>query len=527
MILFLLLWSCGEEGSAIEDKIIPKNLQISVKIAGETNENPYGDGSGIVSFEATAQDVVSFKYVYEGEEFVVSNGVKSFTFEKSGINTYSIKIIAIGVGGTSISKTETVEVKRLFDPPEELINLLTGGSSKNWRIKSEAYGHFGVGPANTETADWWQAAANVKAHTGMYDDEYIFNIDQSFMHETKGSIYGLASILISDLGPSNEFINSDDEIENYHYDDYMETWGYSESGGSETITISGKGFFGFYVGGTHSYTILSRSNDEMLLRTVGKDGNGWYFILTTEERAETPADPIYTNLVWSDEFETNGPPEVSKWNYDIGTGSSGWGNNELQYYTDRTDNVVVEDGVLKIIARKENYGGSNYTSTRLKTQGKFDFKYGRIDVKAKLPGGDGTWPAIWMLGSNIETVGWPACGEIDIMEYSGYNPGRVQSAIHNNSSFGATVNFRVKTIENETDEYHVYSMIWSENQISFLIDDERFYTYKPVGKNEANWPFDKNQFLLLNVAMGGTLGGVIDPNFSSSTMEIDYVRVYQ
>lgn len=527
IILFFLLWSCGDEGSNVEDKITPKNLQITVQIEGATNQNPYGDGSGIVNFKATAQDVVSFKYIYNGEEFAVSNGMKSFIFEKPGINTYSIKIVAIGVGGASISKMETVEVKRMFDPPAELIELLTGGSSKNWRIKSEAAGHMGVGPANAETAEWWTAGAWDKAHTAMYDDNYTFSIDQSFIHDTNGAIYGLANILISDLGPSNELINSDDEIENYHYDAYNETWEYSESDGKETITISNKGFFGFYVGGTHSFTILSRSNNEMLLRTLGDDENSWFFILTTEERPEIPADPVFTNLVWSDEFDINGLPEDSKWDYDIGTGSNGWGNNELQYYTKRTENVIVEDGVLKIIAKKENYGGSSYTSTRLKTQGKYDFKYGRIDVKAKLPGGDGTWPAIWMLGSNIETVGWPACGEIDIMEYSGYNPGRVQSAIHNNSSYGATVNYRVKTLENETTEYHIYSMIWSEDQISFLIDDERFYTYKPVSKYDANWPFDKNQFLLLNVAMGGTLGGEIDPNFTSSTMEIDYVRIYQ
>jgi hypothetical protein len=476
IILFFLLWSCGDEISNVEDKITPKNLQITIQIVGATIENPYGDGSGVVDFKATAEDVVSFKYIYKGEEFTVPNGVKSFIFEKPGINTYSINVVAIGVGGASISKTETVEVKRMFDPPAELIELLTGGSSKNWRIKSEAAGHMGVGPARADSWRWSYRCQSCQTDC---------------------------------------------------YDGYMEIWEYSELDGQETITISGKGFFGFYVGGTHSFTILSRSNNEMVLRTLGDDTNSWFFILTSEERPEFPADPVFTNLVWSDEFEVNGSPVASRWNYDIGTGTNGWGNNELQYYTNRTENVVIEDGVLKINAKKENFGGSNYTSARLKTQGKYDFKYGRIDVRAKLPGGDGTWPAIWMLGSNIETVGWPACGEIDIMEYSGYNPGRIQSAIHNNSSFGATINFRVKILENETTEYHVYSMIWSENQISFLIDDERFYTYNPIGKNDANWPFNEKQFLLLNVAMGGTLGGMIDPNFTSSTMEIDYVRIYQ
>lgn len=161
------------------------------------------------------------------------------------------------------------------------------------------------------------------------------------------------------------------------------------------------------------------------------------------------------------------------------------------------------------------------------TQDKFEFTYGRVDVRAKLAGGGGTWPAIWMLGANFDVVGWPACGEIDIMEYVGNNPGTVQSAIHNTSSSGATENQASTSIENETSDFHLYSVIWSEDRITFLVDDVKFYTYEPDTKDEATWPFDADQFLILNVAMGGTLGGQIDPAFTESTMEIDYVRVYQ
>lgn len=124
-------------------------------------------------------------------------------------------------------------------------------------------------------------------------------------------------------------------------------------------------------------------------------------------------------LIWSDEFNLDGAPDATKWAYDIGTGDWGWGNNEAQYYTSRADNVKVQNGVLKIIAQRENYSGSNYTSARIKTQGKFTFKYGRVEMRAKLPSGGGTWPALWMLGNNITTAGWPACGEIDIMEHLG------------------------------------------------------------------------------------------------------------
>ena len=189
--------------------------------------------------------------------------------------------------------------------------------------------------------------------------------------------------------------------------------------------------------------------------------------------------------------------------------------------------MIVEDGLLKITAKKEDYEGAEYTSARLLTMDKFEFTYGRVDVRAKLPGGGGTWPAIWMLGANFQTVGWPRCGEIDIMEYVGNDPGRVQSAIHTPSSSGATVNLGSTEIQDETTEFHVYSAIWTEDEIKFLVDDVEFYTYRPDVKNEQTWPFDLDQFLILNVAMGGTLGGNIDPDFTESTMEIDYVRVYQ
>ena len=163
----------------------------------------------------------------------------------------------------------------------------------------------------------------------------------------------------------------------------------------------------------------------------------------------------------------------------------------------------------------------------MKTQGLREFTYGRIDVRAKLPEGGGTWPAIWTLGSSIETIGWPACGEIDIMEHVGNNQGVVQSAIHNNSSFGATVNKGDISVADASSEFHVYSMNWSPDQISFLVDDVVYYTYNPSTKNADTWPFDADQFIILNVAMGGTFGGAIDPAFVESTMEVDYVRYYQ
>lgn len=267
--------------------------------------------------------------------------------------------------------------------------------------------------------------------------------------------------------------------------------------------------------GTNTYTVYvyvySKTND---------------FINTSQQVKIVVTRPAFNTLVFSDEFNTNGSPDDSKWGYDIGTGSNGWGNGEKQYYTNRSDNVIVEDGFLKIIAKKENYSGSQYTSARLLTEGKFDFTYGKVEVRAKLPFGEGTWPAIWMLGSNIRTVGWPACGEIDIMEHWGHNHSNVQSAMHTPSSSGNTTNHGAQTIADVSTAFHVYGVEWDEEEIVFTVDGNQHYKYKPAVKNSNTWPYTANQFIILNVAMGGSWFN-IDPNFVSSSMEIDYVRVYQ
>jgi len=170
---------------------------------------------------------------------------------------------------------------------------------------------------------------------------------------------------------------------------------------------------------------------------------------------------------------------------------------------------------------------ANYTSGRITTQNKYNFTYGRVDARAKLPSAGGVWPAIWMLGSNFGAVGWPACGEIDIMEYVGNSPGKISSALHTPSSSGATINYMEKSISNETTEFHIFSTIWTADSITFLLDDVPYYTYDPATKNNQTWPFNKDQFIILNLALGGNLGGTIDPNFDTATFEIDYIRVYQ
>lgn len=229
-----------------------------------------------------------------------------------------------------------------------------------------------------------------------------------------------------------------------------------------------------------------------------------------------------TDLIWADEFNVNGSPDATKWAYDIGTGDWGWGNNESQYYTNRAENVKVEGGVLKITSRKDTFNGSNYTSARIKTQGKFSFKYGRVEIKAKLPSGAGTWPALWMLGNNITTAGWPACGEIDIMEHVGNVPNKIHGTLHYPNFSGGNAVSRTINITNASSEFHIYTLDWRADTIKFYVDGTLFHTFN----NSASLPFNQNFFLIVNSAMGGNFGGTIAPDFVSSTFEIDYIRVY-
>lgn len=226
-------------------------------------------------------------------------------------------------------------------------------------------------------------------------------------------------------------------------------------------------------------------------------------------------------LLWSDEFNTDGLPNPAKWGYDLGAG--GWGNNEAQYYTSRADNAVVINGNLKITMKKEAYSGSNYTSARLLTKDKFSFKYGKVEARIKLPQGGGTWPAFWMLGSDIGTVGWPACGEIDIMEHLGNDINRIYGTLHYPGRSGGNANGSSRVITNATTDFHIYSLEWSASQIKISVDDQVIHTVT----NSASIPFNHNFFLICNIAMGGNFGGTIDPAVTSASMEIDYIRVYQ
>ena len=229
-------------------------------------------------------------------------------------------------------------------------------------------------------------------------------------------------------------------------------------------------------------------------------------------------------LVWSDEFNKDGAPDSSAWTYDLGNGQDGWGNQELQSYTRDAENVQVKDGVLKITALKTN---GEWTSARLKSQGRKSFRYGKIVFRAKLPTGVGTWPALWLLGEKVSTMGWPSCGEIDVMEHVGRNPGVVQAALHTPSSHGDTKDKASTAVSAFDSEFHDYELQWTEEKLQFLVDGKVFYTYAPSERNASTWPYDSPFYLIMNVAIGGGLGGPVESTLQRATMEIDYVRVYE
>ena len=296
------------------------------------------------------------------------------------------------------------------------------------------------------------------------------------------------------------------------------------------------------------WTVNDQEDQDMFLDTD-------FDLITTDEPEllfkrieESPRSRGY-QLVWSDEFDYSGQPDSSKWNYAYGFIA----NQEEQYYTDATKNVRVEKGMLVIEAHKEKIkneqyqdkdlmkkqwmkyttelDSAKYTSTRLTTQDRASWTYGRIDVRAKLPKGRGIWPAIWMLGDNITEAKWPLCGEIDIMEHVGYEPDSIYGTIHTKTYNHMKGTEKEKSIfvENVSDDFHVFSLEWSPEKMDFMVDDKVYNHIENENLSIEEWPFDQNFYLILNVAVGGSWGGRkgIDDSIFPQRMEVDYVRVFQ
>ena len=247
---------------------------------------------------------------------------------------------------------------------------------------------------------------------------------------------------------------------------------------------------------------------------------------STPGASATPT-PAAFKLVFSDEFEASGALDATRWGYEIGYVR----NDEKQYYTSRLENVRAEGGMLVIEGRKESYQRYGYTSASVNTLGRFALRYGRVEVRAKLPSGRGTWPAIWMLGTNIARAGWPACGEIDIMENVGFDPLRIHASVHTaayNHTIG-TQKTASRLVPDPAADFHVYAMEWFPDRIEAFVDGARYFTFRNEGTGSRGWPFDEPQYLLINLALGGAWGGQqgLDDSRFPHRYLVDYVRIYQ
>lgn len=540
----LLFFTCDQEEYTFGELTAPANLNLETTVVGQTDVLPNGDGSGQVEFVATADNAITYKFIFsDGSEQVVPSGRLTKRFNVVGINTFEVTVVASGTAGIATTLTSEVTVESTFSDPE-VLGFLTGDGSKTWYWAADEPGHLGVGQndGNIEAnyfANFYQAAPFEKDAADealcLYQDEMVFTSDgdniffqlnnsgQTYFNGSYESVAGgsngfdfcydfatATTPQLVQLAPASSFV-VDNNIA-------------GQTRGTDMVFSDG-GFMSYYIGAT-TYEILSLTNNRMVVRAV--QGNNaalaWYHIFTTTKPVQGGGDDTdYDNLLWSDEFDVDGAPNPANWSYNIGRGQNGWGNGEAQFYTDRPENVIVDDGKLKITLRREAFSGADFTSARLVTENKYEFTYGRVDMSAKLPIGGGTWPALWMLGEDYATNTWPACGEIDIMEHVGNQQNRIFSSLHFPGNFGGNAVTEATTRTDVANTFYKYSVIWSPESIRFFVDDELYHTFS----NSSNIPFNSDFFLIFNVAMGGNFGGNIDPAFNESTMEVEYVRVYQ
>jgi len=537
----LLINSCQKEDYEFGQVIAPKNITITAELVGKDATNPFGDGTGTVNFTVSAENASSYVYYFDGVAEKSPSGLLTKRFSKVGVNKYTVVVKANGKGGNSSTKTIEVEVYSSFSDVDTE-NLLSGanvGDSKKWYWQADKDLHVGLGPVTDDYGNgefayeaWWNLIKAWDAEKGcMYDNEFVFTrtangitfeqtTGPAFVPGTYADFIGVggdqchdATVATKMFGVKNvSFSPSTSKAATqgtYNNKPYKGT----------TFEISDGGFMGWLVG-SGTYDIISVSSDELIVRVIEDPASGsgaaWYHKFTSTKPVKG-ATYTYNNLVWEDDFTTAGP-DPTKWTYDLGAG--GWGNGELQTYTNSSENVVVENGSLKIKAKAN---GAGYTSARLKSEGLYEFKYGRVEIRAKLPNAQGTWPAFWMLGADFPTVGWPASGEIDIMEQKGTDKTKIHGTVHYPGNSGGNGPTKSTAITNASTEFHNYTVEWSDTKIEFFLDGVSYHVFT----NDATKPFNKDYFLILNLAMGGTLGGTVDPAFTEDFMEIDYVKVYQ
>jgi hypothetical protein len=556
----ITFFGCQENDYQFGEILSPTNIEINVEVIGADADNPNGDGSGLVTFTTTADNSSSFVYYFNDIPEISPSGILTKRFTKVDLNTYQVVVKANGNGGVSSTKTVEVEVFSSFSDIEaesflsgaavsvdndgnDVINV-TAATSKTWYIDSAENGALGVGPTlafdiqinGGPTQYYYPAFFAAPAGSGndcYIDDELTFtkNSDGSLTYvlDNKGQTFFNGNpahqVVVNGSGANgDECFDFDASAQStVSLSPTAEDWSQvtdPDFNPRETVlNFTNGGFMGYYVGAT-SFEILEISETEMHIRTLDTaDSNlAWYFKFTTEKPADGALNSVYTDLVWEDDFNTDGAPDPANWTYDLGAG--GWGNGELQTYTNNAENVIVEGGALKIKAKAS---GASYTSARLKSEGLREYTYGRYEIRAKLPASQGTWPAIWTLGANFSTVSWPASGEMDILEQRGDDKNTVFSTIHYPGNFAGGGPSKSTELTTSTTEFHKYTIDWSAAEIKFAIDDQVYHTLP----NDSSLPFNADFFFILNVAMGGTLGGTVDPNFTEDMMEVDYIKVYQ
>jgi hypothetical protein len=533
---------CQENEYEFGDITAPSAIVINAEIVGQDANDPAlvnGDGSGTVNFTVSANNASSYIFFFNGIAEASPSGIYTKRFSKVGVNTYTVVVKANGKGGVSSTKSMDLDVFSSFSdlPAEDFLSGANVGDSKKWYWQADMDVHVGLGPVAEDYGNgefayeaWWNGIKAWDAEKDcMYNNEFVFTrtADGLTFEQTAGPAF-VPAAYAGDLGVAGDQCH-DENVAVKMFGEKSVSFGPSTSKAAiegsynnepyrgTSFDISDGGFMGWFVGSS-TYDIISISDDELVVRIIqAGDGFAWYHKFTSSKPAQDTSY-TYNDLVWEDDFNTDGAPNPENWTYDLGAG--GWGNAELQMYTDNSENVIVEGGSLKIKAKAS---GSGYTSARLKSEGLKEFTYGRYEIRAKLPASQGTWPAIWMLGANFSAVGWPAAGEIDIMEQKGADKNTVLSTIHYPGNSGGGAPTQGIELTTSTTEFHNYTVEWSATEIKFAIDDQVYHTLS----NDATLPFNEDFFFILNVAMGGTLGGTVDPNFTEDMMEIDYIKVFQ
>ncbi len=535
----LLFNSCQKEDYEFGEITSPSNITITAEIVGKDATNPFGDGTGSVNFTVNADNAFSYVYYFDGIAEKSPSGMLTKRFSKVGTNTYTVVVKANGKGGNSSTKTIDVEVYSSFSDvdAENLLSGVNVGDSKKWYWQADKDLHVGLGPVTDDYGNgefayeaWWNGIKGWDSEKGcMYDNEFVFTRTANGItfEQTTGPAF-VPGTYAGDIGVGGDQCHDDTVatkmfgVKNISFSPSTSKAAVEGSYNDEpyrgtSFEISDEGFMGWFVGAS-KYDIISVTDDELIVRVI-QAGNGfaWYHKFTSTKPVKGP-NYTYNNMVWEDDFNTDGAPDTAKWTYDLGAG--GWGNGELQTYTNTAENAIVEGGSLKIKAKAN---GAGYTSARLKSQGLYSFTYGRVEVRAKLPGVQGTWPAIWMLGANFSTVGWPNSGEIDIMEQTGQDKTTIHGTVHYPGNSGGSGPTMSTAITNADSEFHTYTVEWTDSKVEFYLDGTSYHVFN----NDSTTPFNADFFLILNVAMGGTLGGTVDAAFTEDLMEIDYVKVFQ